>query len=109
MTLDEMHKTPGVYVIQGRSGCYLVETDQQRRCFHLDKDTLARGDCLRRDGWHEPWTLAILGPLARIPSAEATLTDRAVHEASREFSERDEQMIAFRVGAKWAREKLLRR
>jgi len=104
ITIDEMHKVPGIYVIQGRSSCFLVEIDSSRKCHQLELQTLKRDGVLHRDGWHEPWTLRIIGPLGR-PGAE--LSDDVIKGAALKFAHAGtDANYAFRAGAKWAREQL---
>lgn len=63
VSLDTMHKTPGIWVLVGRSIIFFVEVDAEGRCFQLNPDTFERDGQLERDGWSG--NPVIVGPLAR--------------------------------------------
>lgn len=64
ITIEEMHQTPGVYAVIGRSGTFFAEVDAQKVCYQLKPKTLERDGVLDREGWRVPEVLRIVGPIS---------------------------------------------
>jgi len=64
ITIEEMHQTPGMYLVIGRGGSFLAEIDEEGQCHQLKPGTLKRDGILHREGWRVPEVLRIVGPIS---------------------------------------------
>lgn len=64
-TIDDMLKTPGIFVVFSWQTCFLAEVMADGTCHQLNPDSLERDGELRRDGWLDI-DPRIVGPLARV-------------------------------------------
>ena len=66
MTLDEMLKTDGIFIITTNYEVTVVEVVGDE-VFSLDYRNLERDNSLTREGWQENSIIFIIGPLFREP------------------------------------------